>query len=486
MAGYSQGGASLHKKTLKAWRPIHLSAKSDIDANLNLLRGRSASLIMNSAIGQAAIKSSLTGTISSGLKLFPRINAKDLQISAEEARTWSRKVKREFELWSATCDFYKRNNFNELQQIAYQSYLMDGDCFCLFKRSPINLHNPYSLKLQLIEAQRVSNPHSANSLGLEMRGETEGSRIVNGIEVNREGQIEAVWISNRLFNEPSIEGTLEWQRVKVFGESGFQNVLHICKDSRIGQFRGEPYLAPVIETLKQISRFTEAELSSAVNRAFFSIFFTQNLNSLQLQQILGENNVNDPCLDTDDYPVENGSVIALPPGTGIETIDNSKAQSTFDAFTSSLLQQIAAGLNLPVEVLNKKFQNNYSASRAALLQAADEFRQRRDAFVQDFCQPVYQTFLTEAVATGRVKAKGYFASPVMRMLWQKADWFVEGNHLLDVTKEIEGAERRIALGISTRQKEAAELCGTDFYELCEQLKYETELLGDIVPQQKED
>lgn len=481
MAGYSEGGASLTKKTLKTWQPLHLSARSDIDANLNLLRNRSASLAINSPIGQAAIKTSLTGTINSGLKLYPRIKAEELGLSEEEGRAWTRKVKLEFELWakSISCDFYRRNNFYEMQQIAYQNSLMDGDCFCLFRRRLPTEENPYTLKLQLIEAGRVSNPNEAGFSGLEARGETKGSRIVNGIEVNREGRMEAIWISNRLWNEPSINGELYWQRVKVYGETG-QNVLHICRDSRIEQFRGEPYLSPVIETLKQISRFTEAELTSAINKAFFSMFFTQTLGNLTNNQILGASD--EPCLDVDEYRVENGMMVALPAGIDVKSIDNSSSQNTFafDKFINNLIGQIAAGINLPSELLLKKFQSSYSASKAALLQAEEEFRQRREAFIIDFCTPVYENFLMEAIASGRIEAEGYFENPLKRMLWSRADWLVEGNHYLDPVKEIQAAEKRIALGISTRQKETAELVGGDFYEIIEQLKYENEIMKGML------
>lgn len=478
MSGYSEGGASHSKKVLKSWLPNHFSAKSDIDLNLKTLRDRASDLFLNSAVGHAAIKTSTIGAISSGLKLFPRIKAAELGLTAEEARRWCRKTKLEFELWTKSlhCDFYRRNNFQELQQIAYSSYLMDGDSFCLFRRRQPSNENPYSLRLQLIEAGRVSNPNSGRTYGVEMRGKTVGSRIINGIEINREGRLEAVWISNRIVGEQSINPELEWQRVKVFGSNG-RNVLHICKDSRIEQNRGEPYLSPVIETLKQLDRYSSAELASAVLKAFFSLFFTQSLQSLDINQIAGDSG--EPCLNVDDYRVESGTILALPRGVDVKAIDNTNAQSTFDAFTTQFLTQIGSALSIPAEVLLKSYKNSYSASRAALMQANDEFRQRRLAFVNDFCAPVYETFLAEAIALGRIEAPGFFEDPVKKMLWSKAEWYVEGTHMLDVTKEIEGAERRIALGISSREKEAAELCGVDFYENLSQLQEEKELMENL-------
>lgn len=477
MSGYSGGGASREKKVLQTWLPQHHSAKSDIELNLKLLRNRAADLVMNSPVGRAAVNTSTTGAIGAGLKLYPRIKYKELGLTTKQAREWSRRAKAEFELWSESveCDFYARNNFLELQQIAYSSYLMDGDCFCLFRR---RAGKPYSLKLQLIEAGRVANPTQGAGLfeNVEMTAQKRGNRIVNGVEVNAEGRMEAIWIANKVPGEIGLPESVEYKRV-LMESSGVRNVLHICKDSRIGQYRGEPYLASVIETLKQVDRYGNAELASAVLKSFFSIFFTQGAQTFDINQIIGEDG--EPCLSVEDYKVESGSILALPRGVDVKAIDNQSSQSTFADFTQQFLMQASAALGLPSETILKSYKSSYSASRAALLQAADEFRIRREAFIVDFCEPVYKQFLIEAIALGRIDAPGFFEDELIQKYWLGADWYVEGMHLLDVTKEMQGAEKRIELGISSRQREAAQLCGVDFTENLEQLREEQKLMQNL-------
>ena len=486
-SGYSSGGASLTKKSLKSWTPSHYSAKSDIDANLLTLRDRAADLAMNSALGAAAIKTQTTGVINAGLKIFPAVNGEILGMSAEDARNWNRKTKAEFELWASdlSCDFYGRNNFYELQRIAYINELVDGDCFCLFRRRLPKNDVPYSLKLQLIEAGRVSNPlNGGGVIGgvnafVEMEGVKKNSRIINGVEVDKDGIIQAIWISNRIWNEPfNAKTELKWQRVKFFGEnSGCRNILHLCFDTRIEQFRGEPYLAPVIETLKNVSRFADAELTAAIINSFFSIFFVQPNENFDLYQIAGQEkpDITAPCLDVTDYKLGSGTLSALPRGVDVKSIDSSNAQSTFESFTNQFVQQIGAALGVPSEVLQKSFKASYSAAKAALLQAADEFRQRRESFVNDFCQPIYEMFLSEAVATGRIDAPGFFDDPVIRRQWCKSNWHNETSHLLDPVKEIQAAVLKINSGLSTYSKEAAEICGTDYEENIRQLSLEKNL-----------
>ena len=495
-SGYSNGGANLEKPALKSFLPQHYSAKSDIDYNLDTLRNRAADLVMNSPIGCAAVTTSTANVISSGLKLFPRLKPKELGLTPEQAVEWCRKTKLEFELWanSLNCDYYRRNNFNELQRIAYISYLTDGDCFCIFKRRYPVKEFPYTLRLQLIEAGRVSNPTTAGrwSIGIapnaiEMKNAVNGNRIINGIEVDKSGQLQAVWISNRIWNEPIVtEPTIEWQRVKIFGEeTGKRNILHICLDNRTEQYRGVPFLSPVIESIKQISRYGDAELISAVIKSFFSIFFTQDVNTtgFDLNQIIPDNTETDEALQKvmQEYKLGAGTVTSLPRGVDVKAIDRSNAQSTFDPFVTAFVKQVGAALNIPFEIMIKQFQSSYSASRAALLQAEDEFRQRRQAFINDFCQPIYENFLMEAVALGRIQADGFFDDPLKRYLWSNASWYVEGSHLLDVTKELQGAQMRIALGLTTHEQEAAELCGTNYVENLEILAREYELRNKLLP-----
>ncbi|MBR2732734.1 MAG: phage portal protein, partial [Selenomonadaceae bacterium] len=259
----------------------------------------------------------------------------------------------------------------------------------------------------------------------------------------------------------------------------------ICKDTRPDQFRGVPFLAPVIEVIKQMSRYADAELTSAVIKSFFSIFFTQPASNLDFNQIAGqgEQDSSAPCVDVSEYRLGSATMAALPRGVDVKSIDSSNAQSTFDVFTNAFLTQIGAALNIPYELLVKKFQSSYSASRAALLQASDEFRQRKAAFVNDFCQPIYEQWLAEAVALGRIKAPGFFDDPLTRSLWTSAAWYNERSGILDPVKETQAAILRLDAGLTTYSREIAESEGQDFDEVVATLAQEREMLSKILPSQ---
>lgn len=113
---------------------------------------------------------------------------------------------------------------------------------------------------------------ATSAYAVEMKAPN-GNRIVNGVEIAADGEIVAFWISNKVPNDPTDFRIAEWVRVEAFGKrTGVPNILQVCHDTRAEQYRGVPYLASVLETLKQVSRYTTAELTSAIIKSFFALF----------------------------------------------------------------------------------------------------------------------------------------------------------------------------------------------------------------------
>ena len=413
--GYDEGGANQSKGSMRAWNPLGSSPQSDIDSNLSVLRSRSRSLYMNAPLATSAIVTSRTHVVGAGLVLRSKINTRVLGMTDDEATEWQKKTQDEFEVWASSkfCDLTKKNNFYDLQDIAYIGYLLNGDSWAAIKyRNPLP-GMPYQLRLQLFEADRVSNPDSMNAYGTNMlmvqtKNPGNGNRIINGVEIDSDGAIAAYWICNRYPYDPTnISSAAQWTRVEAFGKkSGMPNILQVTHDERSDQYRGVPYLAPAIEAFKQVTRYTEAELTAAIIKAFFTLFFTQEIGASNgsfpmTEPVADEEKVS---LNANDFELGAGSMNVLPPGYTVKEVDASRSQSTFEVFTNSIIRQIAASIEQPYEVLVKAFQSSYSASRAALLQAWAAYKMRRVWFSRDFCQPVYEAWLTEAVASGRISA----------------------------------------------------------------------------------
>ena len=478
-SGYDESGASRSKNSMRGWAARSLSPQEDIDKNLPTLRQRARSLYMSAPLAVSAIKTNRTNIVGQGLRLKSTIDSDFLGMTAEAAAEWQRNAEREFELWAESkfCDSTRANNFYEIQQTACMSWLMNGDACVLLEYDKRYKFYPYGLRVHLIESDRVSTPHSSgNNVNLYAVDPNTRNRIFNGVEVDNGGRVIAYHICSTYPNS-NLRAEKKWSRVKAFGEkTGTPNVLMIYETERAEQYRGVPYLAPVIESLKQLTRYSEAEMMAAVINGFFTAFVTSESGTTETG-FTGV--VDDEDKMTDDevsYELGPGMVNMLRPGEHIEIADAKRPSGNFDAFTTSLAKYIGAALEIPVELLTKNFSSSYSASRAALLEAWKAFRMKRSWLAADFCQPVYEIFLTEAVASGRIKAPGFFLDPMIKKAYCGAQWNGPAQGMLDPVKEVSAAEKRINIGISTRQRETIEMTGGDFESNISQLARENDLM----------
>jgi capsid protein len=83
------------------------------------------------------------------------------------------------------------------------------------------------------------------------------------------------------------------------------------------------------------------------------------------------------------------------------------------------------------------------------------------------------------VAKGRISAPGFFNDPAIRKAYSGAEWNGSAQLSLDPTKEVMAAKLRVDNGFSTRDKEAQELTGGDFFEIVQQRKREEILMREV-------
>jgi lambda family phage portal protein len=493
MRGYGDAGASQTKRAIKAFRARSGAARDDIDPYNGTLRQRSRMLFMASPIAASAIRTQRTNVIGNGLKLKCRLDAAALGMTAEQADRWERRTEAEFELWASVkraCDATGINDFYSIQQLAFQSWLMSGDCFVLFKRYPSTPLLPYSLRLYVIEADRVSTPDSVapggaypfNIASAYSRGKAEnGNDIFDGVEVDENGCIAAYYICNdypdsvSAFAAGSGGARSEWRRIDAYGaESGLPNILQIMDTERPEQYRGVPYLSQVIESILQTRRYTESELDAAVVQSMFTAFI-----KVENDATVNPFNETDSVerRDPNDYHIGAGTVEVMNPGESVEFADPKRPNSSFGDFIRSVAEQVGAALEVPADLLMKRFDSSYSASRAALLEAWKAFKMRRAWFTSDFCQPIYEAWLCEAVARGRVVAPGFFASPSVRAAWVGAEWIGPSQGQLDPTKEITAEILAIEHGITTREQATVKLNGGSWDSNMQKLERENKQLA---------
>lgn len=471
-SGYSNYGASVVKKSLAGWLHAGGSSREDIEDNVSILRQRTRDLYMGVPIANGAVKTMRTNIVGRGLRLKPNIDAELLGVSPEERRTLEKQIEREWNIWaeSTDCDMARIDNFYELQQLAFLNWLISGDCLAVLPVKP-RLNQPYDLRVQLIEADRLCSPDNCDTID---------NKIVGGVEVDQSGEVVAYHIAD---HHPLsyVYADISWQRVEAFGKTtGRRNVLHLMNRERIGQRRGVPFLAPVIESLKQLGRYTDAELVAAVVSGMFTVFIEKA--DASSEDAIGSMLPEEVQVDAEDettIELAPGAVIDLNEGEKAHDMNPGRPNANFGGFVEAICQQIGASLEIPYELLMKRFNSSYTASKGALEEAWKMFNMYRDWLATDFCQPVYEEWLTEAVAKGRIKAPGFFTDPVIRKAYCGAKWNGPAKGMLDPVKEATAAEKRVQNGFSTRSDETMQMTGTSYYNNIEQLKHEEKELREV-------
>jgi lambda family phage portal protein len=450
-------GGRRDRASMKEWSAL-AGASADFDTlpDLDLLRTRSRDLVRNDPLAQSAIATKVAHVIGSGHVVRPEIDADRLRISPEEALAWEEMA---LDIWtdwaqSRDCDVTRSQTFAELEDLVYRSRLLSGDVLVLrrFKPRPGRL---LASAVQVIEADRLSNPD------WQMDCDT----LAGGIEKDADGAAVAYHVASRHAMDVGARTGTSWQRVAAYDAAGRPLVLHIHGAvGRPEMSRFAPMLAPVIEALKQRSRYTEAELMAAVVSACFAIGMKSPDGDLGGP--LGGVGEGAGAASGDPRNkaialTEPGLIFDLMPDEEIQSFVPGRPNPQFAPFIDAVAREVGAGTDLPAELLLKQFNASYSASRAAMEMAWLFFRTDRVLHVSQFCKPLYEDVIGEAVARGLLKAPGFFTDPIRRQAWLGAVWMGPARPTIDPTKDATADAAYLEMGATDLTRIAAERFGMD-------------------------
>jgi len=452
VGGYT--GGSRTRRSLSTFKPAELSADAALLPDLAVLRDRSSDLVRNSPLAAGAINTVCTSVVGPWIKAKSNIDREFLGLTDAEAEAWEADAEFFWNMWadSPECDTTRTQNFHGLCDLVLRASLESGDVFSMLPFIE-RRGSPFGLKVTLIEGARVCNDgwkidtlECAGGVHLDVNGSPTAYDVLK-IHPG------AVTLKNR-----------EWITVPAFGEqTGRRNVLHHFTRLRPGQNRGVPYFTPVIEALKMISDYTDAELMAAVVSGYFTVFVKNKDGSGAdgLAAMSPTSEVGGSASDT-DYKLGNGAIIGLADGEEIDTANPGRPNTAFDGFVRAIAEQIGVALELPYEVLVKHFTASYSAARAALLEAWRFYRKKRAWLASSFCQPVYEEFLMECVARGLLRAPGFLDDPYIRRAYCMATWYGVPMGHIQPAQEANAAQTRIEIGITNLEQEIADYNGGDW------------------------
>jgi lambda family phage portal protein len=447
---------------MRGWDIRPNSAIDDVFFSVDTLRARSRDLYVSNPLAAAIISVLSTYTVGTGLRVMPKVQADILGISDDEADELNVKIAREFHIWadSPNCDFSRRLNFAQLQQLTIRSMLLSGDTPILLpyvSRPGVE----YSLTVRLLEADRICNPMYYNW----------DRPIYAGVELTEAGEVTAYHVRQvhpfqGVLNAAITKHLFDWVRVPAYGElTGRPNVLLVAEFERPEQPRGVPILSKVIQILKDTDRFIKAEISSAEIAARFVFAVTSQFPNAEMFAQLSKSDKEELVkLSQYDVPISKENLaVFMKPGDSLNFLNSQRPSGTFDPFINSIAKSIGAAIEVPQEILLGKFDSSYTAARAAQLRFGKRIDVLRNILRTQMCQPIYSEFMAEAAARGTLDLPKYFETSRMRLAYEAAEWAGPTLGSLDPAKEIQASKDKVIQGHSTMEREALEINGTNYF-----------------------
>ena len=466
--------ASSEDPFLQSWTPLAGSADADLIPELGAIVPRTRDLVRNNGIAAGANQTYKDNIVGHVLRLSAKPDAHLLGWEVERASQWSKNTEAQFRTWadSIECDAGRTMTLLGLTTQAMGAVFHNGEAVAIPVWQPLP-NRQWATRLMVVEADRLSTPPGREGQA-NMRG---------GIEVDRFGAPIAYWIRRRHPGdryELWAHGPDDWERIPAFTPWGRRRVIHLHDKERTGQSRGKPALTAIVKQFALAGRYGTAELESAVSSAMIAAVIESGLPPESVAEVLG---VNDGNIDSANTTWQQqtaglksgGAFLSLPLGAKLNGFPPMRPNTAFEPFMSTVLKHMAAGLNMPYELLLKDFtQTNYSSARAALLEAWRYFQGRRRWLIEYWLMPIYEMWMEEAVSAGRVEAEDFYTR---RYAYLRSRWIFAGRGYVDPTKEAKGAQIRLDTGISTLEAECAEQ-GLDYEEVLDQRQRERQAMAE--------
>lgn len=439
----------------------------------SLLRRRSKQLFTENLYARGLIRRLITNEINKGLSLEATPDADILGIDPAELADWSEKSERRYAIWGKNpdiCDYRQTRTMGALQRQARLMALVSGDVLVMLRQGSTGLPS-----VDLVDADHVSTPLSDTMIrAVHNRGNT----IVDGVEIDSAKRHIAFFV---------LQSNGTWRRIAANGaRTGRKQAWLLYGTERlIDDVRGQSLLALIMQSLKEVDRYRDAEQRSAVVNSMIAMWVEKTEDKMGTLPMTGGATRRDTVTTQNDSEgrkdVEFSSQMPgmmlqeLQHGEKPTSYDTKRPNVNFGVFEAAIVQAIAWTNEIPPEVLMLAFQNNYSASRGAVNEFKLYLERIRTCFGEEFNDPIYQDWTISEVLNQNIEADGMlqaWRTPSMWDIfgaWMLADWSGAIKPNVDLLKEVKAYKELVDEGYITRDRAARELTGMKYSKVVQQL-----------------
>ncbi|MCH9712725.1 MAG: phage portal protein [Proteobacteria bacterium] len=447
------------------------------------LRARSSQLFNENLYARGLIRRLVTNEINTGLTPESMPDETIIGVEENSLTDWTEDVETRFGLWGKNpklCDFKGVSTFGDLQRTIRREAIVSGDILVVLRRnSTTNLP-----QVQLINGNKVQTPFGDDAKWRK------GHDVKHGVEFDRLGRVVAHWIKQ--------DNGAGFKRMPAFGEKSGRRISWLVygTDKRLDDVRGQPILALVMQSLKEVDRYRDSAQRKAVINSLIAMSVEKTNEKMGTLPGQGGAVRNDTATVTDgDTGTRKLNVAQYLPGITVdemqvgETLNMHGGQGTdvnFPAFEEAIITAIAWANEIPPEILRLAFSNNYSASQAAINEFKIYLNRVWSDFGETVCTPIYiewllaETLTQKIIAPGLLQAWRTATQYDIFGAWVMVDWYGSIKPSTDALKQGKGSELYLKLGLTTHAREARNATGSKFSTNVKRLKTENELLAEAM------
>lgn len=435
------------------------SADQELRYELRILRNRARELDRNSPFGARYSQLLAENVVGpGGFTLQPKNKLKDgtaLHGGANQS------IKDAWKDWSRpdNCDVTGKLSLTEQLALAVSGWGTDGELLVRMLRGP--RFGPYGFQLQILDVDYLDETLNQQPLG-------ENPLIRQGVEMDEYGKPVAYWLWTRHPQEPAVDR----ERIRVPAS----DVIHAFIPKRAGQSRGVPHAAAMMQTIKMLDGYIEAELvaariASATMGAIEDI--TEDGSAPAINPTAGVDNSgpNGDYLGVrpggSEIPAEAepGAMLDLRgKGAKLSLWDPQHPTSAFPDFTRMMSHFIAIGFGISYGTLTGDLsQANYGSLRVGMLDERDHWERYQQFIITHVLDRIYREWLKMALLNGRISGLSDF--DVNR--WSTVHWQPRGFDWIDPVKDAEGDFLEVAAGTNSLTRVCAKR-GRDLDEILQE------------------
>lgn len=350
------------------------------------------------------------------------------------------------------CTADGRLSWIDLQKLVISTVARDGEIFVQIVK---NNSFEHGIAFHPVEADQIDEQKNQRL--------NNGNEIRMGVELDSFKRPIAYWVKPRHPGDYDFASIQQNPSVRIDAK----NMIHVYKQERAGQTRGEPWMASAMSQLKMLNAHREAELVASRMAASKMGFF------------ISENGEDAPADDYDNsVPIidaEPGTFHQLPAGVDFKPFDPSHPATAFADFQKGILRGIASGLSVSYASLSNDLEGtSYSSIRQGALEERDAYRMMQQFLLEHFIVPAYSAWLQYVMEFGVIPI------PATRFdkFFLNTSFRPRGWQWVDPQKEINAAVEALNNGIMSMQ-DVSNQYGRDIEETFSQWQRDKELAAQF-------